>query len=530
MRPYQAECVDAVFAQWESGHRSTQVVMCTGGGKTVVFCEIARRCKGKVLIVVHREVLLQQTVEKMLAHTGDHVGIERASEHAFGEKFVVCTMQTAAKRLSRVGLRREFGAIIIDESHHGNDDPRYRQIVDYFEKARVVCFTATPKFSTRMLVPETLAYYMDIKRGTEEGWLVPLVGDRIEIESFSLRELRAWSEDFDEGEVPEWMVKRVAPLRDILFDRYPTRRGILFTQTVREAFILNEAINSCRSGSSVMMSHDTPPDLRAKRLAQLRKGRARFFCNVGIAVEGFDWPNADLVALGGETSWHTYVQKVGRVTRPLAGVVDGLRSAGERRSAIAKSAKPNGLVLEMFESGKPPDMLRMTGPKLEEAYKEGVAQLKQVMEVTCRIPDEESDSPLTSQRNMAQLQQAERTVLSIDSETIYNVASYDVQKRMVDTLFERETDGNDRMPARPALVEEIVPKMPRRAPPTRGWEKLPVTPNQRKVLECEGLSVPEGATKQWASWAIDILLRGKGELDPWKLEQINSIPLDGIRK
>ncbi len=800
MRPYQQDCVDAVFAQWESGRRTTQVVMATGTGKTVCFVEIARRCKGKVLIVVHREVLLQQTLEKMKEHTGDHVGIERARDRSFGEKYVVCTMQTAAKRLRRMGVHGEFDAIIIDEcfvkgtlvagvpiedfwrgrragehglvwsvgsrpapdklvtiagctstadhpyltpdgwkkagdlragdlycvrrsdfagpreslaedvfcpvsvsslvrhhvahqqasrlckndgaqphakggypgkgcrhtqaertraerarrqwpwayaagvpacccaelayecdrayreesegwapdalqdrrgqswaegsdrdrwskppvsgtsqarreenevftwarvdgvegherggvgrysevcpdglvynlttssgcfevaggalvhnSHHADVDPRYRVICDYFKKARVVCFTATPRFATKLLVPESLAYYMDIKRGTEEGWLVPLIGDKLEIESFTLRELKSWSDEFDEGEVPDFMVKRVAPLRDILFDRYPQRRGILFTQTVREAFILNEAINGCRSGASVMMSHHTSADDRRKYLKQLRKGRARFFCNVGIAVEGFDWPDADLVALGGETSWHTYVQKVGRVTRPRAGCVDGLASASDRRAAIAASAKPNGLVLEMYEAGSPPpETLMMTGPKLEESYKEGIAQIQQVMEVTCRIQDEERDADLGEQHNQRQLQQRAQPVMTIDSETVYHVASYDVQKRLTNTHEERTGDGNDRVPMPPMPVDDLSMTVKEWKPRTTtpGWEKLPATENQRRLIESNGISVPEGASKQWASWVADVICRGKGKLTDQKLAEVNSIPFEPMK-
>lgn len=530
MRPYQQDCVDAVFAQWDLGVRVTQVVMATGLGKTVAFVEIARRCKGKVLVVVHREVLLQQTVAKLLEHTGDDVGIERAREQAMGEKYVVCTMQTAARRLRRVGVRREFDAIIIDESHWADVDPRYRAIIDYFDQAKVVCFTATPRFSTKLLVPETLAYYMDIKKGTSEGWLVPLKGDRVEVEEFNLRDLKAWADDFDEGQVPEWMVAKVAPLRDVLLDRYPNRRGILFTETVRQAFILSEALNGSKRGISVMMSHHTPPDVRKKYLKWLRMGRSRWFCNVGIAVEGFDWPDADLVALGGETSWHTYVQKVGRVTRPIAGCVDGLASAIQRRGAIARSAKPNGLVLEMFPLGKPPDLLRMTGVKLEEAYKDGVAQLQQVMEVTCRIQDEERDASLLEQHNQRQLQISNKPVMSIDSETTYNVADYDVQKRMVEVIFERATDGNDRVPAGDRFVPEEPKPEPLKLRNKPGWEKLPITENQRRTLEHNGLSIPDGASKQWASWAIDILCRGRGVLDPLKYDQINSLPIGETEK
>ncbi len=43
MRPYQGECVDAVFAEFGRGVRSTLVVMATGLGKTVVFSEVCER-------------------------------------------------------------------------------------------------------------------------------------------------------------------------------------------------------------------------------------------------------------------------------------------------------------------------------------------------------------------------------------------------------------------------------------------------------------------------------------------------------
>jgi len=43
MRPYQGECVDAVFAEFGRGVRSTLVVMATGLGKTVVFSEVVER-------------------------------------------------------------------------------------------------------------------------------------------------------------------------------------------------------------------------------------------------------------------------------------------------------------------------------------------------------------------------------------------------------------------------------------------------------------------------------------------------------
>jgi superfamily II DNA or RNA helicase len=799
LRQYQNDCVDAVYREWESGRRSTQVVMATGTGKTVCFAEVARRCKGKVLVVVHREVLLQQTVEKLLQHTGDHVGIERASTRALGEKFVVCTVQTASRRLSRVGLRREFDAVIIDEcfvrgtlvdgspiedlvagdvlanghgnvlragcrlapdklvtingctsttdhpyltphgwkkagdlkpgelfcvrqsdaevpkseslegyllprvpvealvrdygfhqqasrfckddraqsdafaegagegcrhspeerahaeaarrqrpwayvagipacccswvgyerhraygteeargvadslqdrrgacgteggcgggwrqpqaavearagraergvlawarvdsvevherggvgrydevcpdglvynvttesgcfevgsgalvhnSHHADTDHRYRLITDWFEKARVVCFTATPVFAEKLLVPESLAYYMDIKRAPEEGWLVPLVGDRVEVEDFNLRDLRAWSHEFDEGEVPEFLVNKVAPIRDVLMDRYRDRRGILFTNSVREAYLLNEAINGIKSGTSVMVNATTPADQRRELIKRLWKGRSRFFCNVGIAVEGFDWPQADLVLVGAETTWHAYVQKVGRVTRPAAGVVDGLSSASERRKAIAQSAKPNGLVLEVFRQGTTPDKLVQQGVSLEQAYEDGMRQIAEVMEISYRV-EEKTERNAEQDEVRYQLQQARRPVVLIDSETVYNVSRFGVVDRFTEQLSGRErTPGSANrinVPPEKMAEEEIVPKLPRLQLPRAipGWENSPPTERQARALERLGVDVPRHATKQWASWALDVMTNRKWSIEI-KHEQLKRIPV-----
>jgi superfamily II DNA or RNA helicase len=71
-------------------------------------------------------------------------------------------------------------------------------------------------------------------------------------------------------------------------------------------------------------------------------------------TEGFDAPNTEVIIQGRPTkSRALYTQTVGRGTRPLAGVIDGLTSAYERREAIALSAKRSCLVLDFVgNSGK----------------------------------------------------------------------------------------------------------------------------------------------------------------------------------
>lgn len=68
LRPYQQEAVEAVMQEWADGHRKTLLVLPTGTGKTIAFAKIAENCvrEGrKVLILAHREELLNQAQEKI---------------------------------------------------------------------------------------------------------------------------------------------------------------------------------------------------------------------------------------------------------------------------------------------------------------------------------------------------------------------------------------------------------------------------------------------------------------------------------
>ena len=72
LRPYQQQAVDSIWHEWETVNK-TLLVLPTGTGKTICFAKVAEEAvrRGKrVLILAHREELLQQASDKIMSASG----------------------------------------------------------------------------------------------------------------------------------------------------------------------------------------------------------------------------------------------------------------------------------------------------------------------------------------------------------------------------------------------------------------------------------------------------------------------------
>lgn len=88
LRPYQEEARKAVEAEWsEKGQKRTLLVLPTGTGKTIVFAKIIEDQvkKGeRVLVLAHRNELLEQASDKLLKATKIPTALERAEHTSLG--------------------------------------------------------------------------------------------------------------------------------------------------------------------------------------------------------------------------------------------------------------------------------------------------------------------------------------------------------------------------------------------------------------------------------------------------------------
>ena len=373
LRPYQQDAVAEAFNALRD-NRSTLVVMATGLGKTVVFAELIRRAQAagrtwRTLVLAHREELIHQaakTIERVARcdveiEMGDLKAHDTLTKRA---AVVVSSVQTQMagrgeyKRMHKFNPD-QFGMVIVDEAHHATSSS-YETILAHYKQnpaCRVVGFTATPDRSDEAAlgkVFETAPFEYGIRDAVQDGWLVPIMQRVVNVGALDFSSCRTTAGDLNGADLDvvlryeETLHGMVYPTIEIAGDK----RCLIFAASVAHAHRVAEILNRHRAGCAVAVDASTPRDERRSMFAGFAEGRYQFLVNVGVATEGWDDAALDgkgvqVIAMMRPTkSRALYCQMIGRGTRPLPRVVDGIKTSEARLSAIAASAKPAVIVLD----------------------------------------------------------------------------------------------------------------------------------------------------------------------------------------
>ncbi|MBC2840575.1 DEAD/DEAH box helicase [Robiginitalea sp. SC105] len=176
---YQLEDLGKIFKCLEESPEDINLLyqLPTGGGKTVVFSEIARRyirqTGKKVVVLTHRIELSQQT-SRMLHGFGVRNKIINSEVKELDEsddyECFVAMVETLNNRLQEKAITIEgVGLVIIDEAHYNS----FRKLFKYFEKSVILGVTATPLSSNiklpmkdhykKLIVGESIASLIEKK-------------------------------------------------------------------------------------------------------------------------------------------------------------------------------------------------------------------------------------------------------------------------------------------------------------------------------------------------------------------------------
>lgn len=442
---YQREAVDSTFRKFEEGANSVLVVMATGLGKSKVYAAIAKRWwdrfHGSVLLLAHRNELVTQGRDHMEDMLGQFVEVEKAemcaNEHA---RFVAGSVQSFnKKRLERMG-RDRFSLVICDEGHHFVS-PTFKRAATWFN-AKMVGLTATPDRADEKALGQVfdeVGYCMDIEDGITSGYLVPVHGQVVTLDEIDLSgvEYDKKKKDLAEGQLDEAMLKAGEAIPREVVRLFPGRAALVFAPGVKSAEYMAEKFNQLVPGSAIFIHAKTPLEDRVRMVADFKAGKHLYFCNVGIATEGFDAPDVSMVVMARPTTSRSlYAQMAGRATRAPKGVfaIWGKEQAEARRALIAASDKPSCMILDFVgNSGK--HSLVTTEDLLGGNYSE--EEVKAARKLKEKKPDSDARENLRLARSQLQAIAAaaqarvKSTIRSFDPFACYGVEMSEEQKYAV---------------------------------------------------------------------------------------------------
>jgi ATP-dependent helicase IRC3 len=334
LRPYQCEAVEAIEAAELRGLRRLLISLPTGTGKTIIFAMLITRRRGRSLILVHRDELITQAVEKLtFVDPRLDVGVVKAERNELDHRAVVASVQTLSRRRRLEQLGTDFATVIVDEVHHA-PAYTYELVLEYLSCFEgygplLVGVTATPERGDRGPLGhifEQIVYHKSILEMIP-AYLSDLRAIQVQLVKADFNTLHLRNGDFRDDEVEEMMFAANAPAEvAAAYGQYAMgRKALIFTPSVALAHAMVDAFRASGMPAVEAIDGTTPLDARRAILRRLHTGETRVVSNCFVLTEGFDEPSIDCIIMARPTrSRPTYMQMIGRGTRKFPGKEDCL--------------------------------------------------------------------------------------------------------------------------------------------------------------------------------------------------------------
>jgi superfamily II DNA or RNA helicase len=324
---YQEDAINKIFERIRK--YPTNYNLCfqlpTGGGKTVIFSEIAKQyiieTQKKVLILTHRVELLAQT-SKMLSDIGvsNKIINSKVKDLPDEDQYVcfVAMVETLNNRLNdeRIDFA-DLGLVIIDEAHYNS----FRKLFKFFEEQIILGVTATP-LSSNIKLPlkdnyRELIVGESIKSLVERGFLAKANAYSYDV---SLRSLKV-------GINGDYTVSS----SERLYGNYFMQEKLLYAYEEKakgtKTLIFNNGINTSlqvfhlfkEAGYEIRHLDNTHSEKeREEILTWFHEKPDAILTSVSILTTGFDEPDVRTIILNRATKSLTlYHQMIGRGSRVL---------------------------------------------------------------------------------------------------------------------------------------------------------------------------------------------------------------------
>lgn len=323
---YQKDAIETIFDRFNRFPESYNILyqLPTGGGKTVIFSEIAKRyiqeTNNKVLILTHRIELSKQTSNTLTEIGVKNKVINSAVKEIPNQEDYTCyvaMVETLNNRLKENELNmKNIGLVIVDEAHYNS----FRKLFKYFKKCDILGVTATPLSSNiklpmkdtynELIVGHSIAELIDkgfLAKATTYSYNVGLGALRIGINGdYTVKSSEVVYIDFAMQEKLIYAYE----------ERAKDKKTLIFNNGINTSKYVYESFK--RSGYDNIRHLDNKHnDVERKEIIDwFRETPNAIITSVGILTTGFDVPDIEAIILNRATrSLTLYHQMIGRGSR-----------------------------------------------------------------------------------------------------------------------------------------------------------------------------------------------------------------------
>jgi len=324
---YQHGAIDKIFERINNNPNEYNLLyqLPTGGGKTVIFSEIARRYiqknRHKVLILTHRIELSKQTSNMLTEFGVNNKVIDSTVKEVTNEEKYSCFVAMVETLNNRIKEEKadleDIGLVIVDEAHYNS----FRKLFKHFEKCFILGVTATPLSSNINLPMHEI--YKDLIVGEkitsliEKGFLAQATTFSYNVNLSTLK--IGANGDYTVKSSEELYTKN--EMQSKLITAYEA------TSKGKKTLIFNNGIHTSRhvyeifkrAGYKVNYIDNTnSKEERRQVLSWFKNTPDAILTSVGILTTGFDEPTIDSIIINRATkSMALYFQMIGRGSRVI---------------------------------------------------------------------------------------------------------------------------------------------------------------------------------------------------------------------
>lgn len=388
-REYQIKAQQAVASELRNGIKRQLLTMATGTGKTFTAVEIIKPFN-KRLWVTHEETLMEQSGIAMLAEYFPQVdaramieayggltnyirymqanplfsemsenqimkGVSVIKADLFGLNgdIVLASAQTLHNRLNKIQSDL-FDVVVCDEAHLFGSKT-FNKSLQHFDPKLLLGLTATPHRMDGMMMGdifEKIVFQYNLGDAITDGYLCEL--DAIQVKTnLNLDGVHTLGGEFNQKELSQSV--DIPQRNQLLVDSYKKyadgKQNLVFCIDVQHAQNVAELFTEAGYRTEVVVGDKEITPERKATIQRFKSGETQIVVNVMVLTAGFDYPAIGCVTMGCPTKSLTkYMQQLGRGTRTLPGVIDGIDDAMLRRQAIKASGKPHCTIIDMVDT------------------------------------------------------------------------------------------------------------------------------------------------------------------------------------